>query len=96
MIEFVTPYKEYQEDCLFRVTKVIYGHGIYNSKHKFDNLGIFQKLSCILLYCIVLKGWSLLPNALRPFQIYRAPPNLGIRTCICRLNFAQRPICFQA
>ena len=23
---------------------------------------------CIVLYCIVLKGWSLLPNALRPFQ----------------------------
>ena len=32
------------------------------------------------LYCIlfVLMGWSLLPNALRPFQIYWAPPNLGI------------------
>ena len=29
-------------------------------------------------YCIVLKGWLLLPNALRPFQIYCAPPNLGI------------------
>ena len=28
---------------------------------------------------VVLKGWSLLPNALRPFQIYCAPPNLGIR-----------------
>ena len=25
-----------------------------------------------------LMGWSLLPNALRPFQIYYAPPNLGI------------------
>ena len=42
--------------------------------------------------CIILLGWSLLPNALRPFQIYCAPPNLGIRTWICRLNFAQRPI----
>ena len=42
---------------------------------------------------IQYKGWSLLPNALRPFQIYRAPPNLGItRTRICRLNFGQRPI----
>ena len=27
------------------------------------------------------------------FKIYCAPPNLGItRTCICRLNFTQRPI----
>ena len=26
-----------------------------------------------LLYCIVLKGWSLLPNTLRPFQIYVLP-----------------------
>ena len=43
--------------------------------------------------CIVLMGRSLLPNPLRPFQIYCAPPNLGItRTRICRLNFAQRPI----
>ena len=38
-------------------------------------------------------GWSLLPNALRPFKIYCAPLNLGItRTWICRLNFAHRPI----
>ena len=40
---------------------------------------------------IVLMGWSLLPNALRPFKIYCAPPNCGItRTWISRLNFAQR------
>ena len=26
------------------------------------------------------------------FQIYCAPPNLGIRTWICQLNFAQRPM----
>ena len=26
------------------------------------------------------------------FKIYCTPPNLGIRTWICRLNFAQRPI----
>ena len=49
-------------------------------------------LYCIVLYCIVLKGWSLLTNALGLFQIYCAPPNLGIRTLICRLNFAQIPI----
>ena len=36
---------------------------------------------------ILLKGWSLLPNALWPFQIYCALPNLGIRTWICRLDF---------
>ena len=47
----------------------------------------------IVFYCIVLMGWSLLPNALRPFKIYCALPNLGItRTRIWRLNFAQRPI----
>ena len=43
-------------------------------------------------YCIVLMGWSLLPHALRPFQIYCAPPNLGIMTWICRIHFVQRPI----
>ena len=44
----------------------------------------------ILAYWLVfvLMGWSLLPNALRPFQIYCAPPNLVISTWICRLNFA--------
>ena len=41
----------------------------------------------VLLYCIVLMGWSLMPNAMQPFQ------NLGItRMRICRLKFAQRPI----
>ena len=30
--------------------------------------------------CIVLKGWSLLPNALRSFQICCSSLNLGIRT----------------
>ena len=44
-----------------------------------------------MYYCIVLKEWLLLPNALRPFQIYCAPPNLRItRTWICRLKFVQR------
>ena len=50
-------------------------------------------LQLYFLFVFVLMGWSLLPNALRPFQIYYAPPNLGItRTWIYRLNFAQRPI----
>ena len=31
-----------------------------------------------VLYCIVLMGWSLLPNALRPFQDILCSPNLGI------------------
>ena len=50
---------------------------------------------CIVLYCIVLYLWSghCCPNALRPIQIYCAPPNLGItRTLIRRLNFAQMSI----
>ena len=35
---------------------------------------------CIVLYCIVLYWWSghLLLNAVQPFQIYCAPPSLGI------------------
>ena len=48
------------------------------------------------LYCTALKGWSLLPNALRHFQDLLWPLNLGItRTWIYRLNFAQGPIFFQ-
>ena len=54
---------------------------------------VFLFAPSIVLYYIVLMGWSLLPNALRHFQIYCAAPNLGItRTWICRLNLAQRPI----
>ena len=33
---------------------------------------------CTFLFVFVLMGWSLLPNALRPFQIYCTPPNLRI------------------
>ena len=32
----------------------------------------------IFFFVFVLMGLSLLPNALRPFKIYCAPPNLGI------------------
>ena len=40
-------------------------------------------------------GWSLLPNALRPFQINYGLLNLGItRTWVCRLNFAQSGLRF--
>ena len=43
--------------------------------------------------CIVLMGWSLLPNALRPSWDPLCSPEFGyIRMWICRLNFAQRPI----
>ena len=49
---------------------------------------------CIVLYCIVL-GWSLLPNALRPFWDLLCSPNLDTRTWICRLNFF-RGLFFQA
>jgi hypothetical protein len=30
----------------------------------------------IVLYCIALMGWSLLPNALRPFQNLLCSPEL--------------------
>ena len=43
------------------------------------------KSGFIIIFVFVLIGWSLLPNALRPFKIYT-------RMRICRLNFAQRPI----
>ena len=46
-----------------------------------------------LLYCI--EGLVIAAQCTATFQICCAPPNLGIRTWICRLNFAQRPI-FQA
>ena len=46
-----------------------------------------------LVFVFALMGWSLLPNVVRPFKIYCAPPNLGITsTWKYRLNFAQRPI----
>ena len=43
-------------------------------------------------HCIVLMGWSLLPNELRPFWDLLCSPNLDTRTRICRLNFAQGPM----
>jgi hypothetical protein len=45
-------------------------------------------------FCIVLywRGGHCCPMHCDLFKIYCAPPNLGIRTWICRLNFAQRPI----
>ena len=46
----------------------------------------------IVLYCIVLMGDYSCPMHCDPFKIYCAPANLNIRTWICRLHFAQRPI----
>ena len=76
-------------DCCSKIL-----HYLASKLHCLQNRS-FTKGVLHFLYCIVfvLLGWSLLPNALRPFKIYCAPPNLGItRTWICRLNFAQRPI----
>ena len=44
------------------------------------------------VFVFVLMGWSLLPNALRPFWDLLCSPKLDTRTWICRLNFAQGPI----
>ena len=41
--------------------------------------------NCYWLNCIVLMGWSLLPNALRPFWDLLCSPNVDTRTWICRL-----------
>ena len=51
-----------------------------------------NKTEGIVLYCIVLMGWSLLSNALQSFWDLLCSPNLGIRTWICWFNFSQRPI----
>ena len=51
----------------------------------------FSRRSQRFVFEYVFMGWSSLPNALRPCQMYCAPPNLGITgRWICRLNFAQR------
>ena len=65
---------------------------MHNSFYFNWNLAWFLN-NLLFVFVFVLMGWSLLPNSLRPFQIYCAPPNLGItRTWIRRLNFVQRPI----
>ena len=51
------------------------------------------RFEVVFEFVFVLMGWSLLSSVLRRFQIYCAPPNLGItRTWICRLNFGQKLI----
>ena len=50
------------------------------SSHWFDlgdfNLGNFFHIGFV--FVIVLMGWSLLPNAVRHFKMYCAPPIVGI------------------
>ena len=53
-------------------------HGLLENSYNQVLQGLF--LTVILFVFAFLVGWSLLPNALRPFKIYCAPPNLGIRT----------------
>ena len=44
-----------------------------------DRRNASLKLPCVVfVFFICLMGWPLLPNALRPFKIYCAPPNVGI------------------
>ena len=38
----------------------------------------FNHSQFLFVFVFVLKGWSLLPNALQPFKIYCDSPNLGI------------------
>ena len=71
---------------------------INSTKLCFDVLD-FQSYSkshifrCIVLYVLYWRGGHCCPMHCELFQVYCAPPNLGItRTWICRLNFAQRPI----
>ena len=42
------------------------------------NVTVVSTMIFFLYFVFVLTGWSLLPNALRPFKIYCAPLNLGI------------------
>ena len=77
---------------------MLYTYKILTGKSFFGvNITFFQHRGRYLCFCICfdvlviagLKHYDL-------FEIYCAPPNLGItRTWICQLNFAERPI-FQA
>ena len=57
-------------------------------------LAAWLAFALYLYFVFVLMGWSLLPNVQRAIflNIHCAPPNLNIRTWICRLNFAHRPM----
>ena len=47
--------------------------------HTHTHTDIYRYLH-FFIFVFVFMGWSLLPNALRPFKIYCAPPNLDIWT----------------
>ena len=65
---------------------------LFSDAQNMYNRVVLVRTVNVFMYCIVLMGWSLLPNALRPFQDLLCSANLSItRTWICRLNFAQRP-----
>ena len=74
---------------------------IYMRSRYLANLTVVQPQRHFLFISInncivfVLMGWSFLPNVLRPFKIYCAPPNLGIRTWICRSNFCSEAYIFR-
>ena len=75
------------------------GPTLYNSEFNEERQSLLfwdksiQLLILTIYFLLFLMGWSLLPNALRPFKIYCAPSSSGItRRWVCRLNFAQRPI----
>ena len=74
---FVTLFTVHTEDIIIRVIHIL---EIHSQIHPVKYCWKLFLLNSNVLYFIVLKGWSLLPNALQPFQIYCAPPNLCIRT----------------
>ena len=68
-----------------------------NTTAKVREIGLYVKYLC-KMYCIIVLFWwggHCCPMHCDLFKIDCAPPNLGIKTWICRLNFAQRPIFFR-
>ena len=60
-----------------------------NRTFAFASYALLRDLEFIVLYW---RGGHCCPMHCDLFKIYCAPPNLGIRTWICRLNFFQSPI----
>ena len=66
--------------------------GCLHSRNSY-NLKRLRIMFCIVLYW---RGGNCCLNALRPFQIYCAPPNLGITmTWICRIKFCSEAYFFR-
>ena len=55
-----------------------------------EGTSVFKPTTCIIV--LFLWGGHCCPMHCDLFKIYCGYPNLGIRTWICRLNFAERPI----